>query len=109
MALPQPAPAPDRSARDRLDSWKEIAAYLRRGERTVRRWEQTEALPVHRHPHQKQASVYAFRAELDAWLQNRGNRLEQPGEVTPQAPVRRTRARRWLVVATVVVALAAAV
>src|SRR6266478_8074277 len=27
---------------DRLDSWKEIAAYLRRDERTVRRWEELE-------------------------------------------------------------------
>ena len=52
---------------DRLDSWKEIAAYLRRDERTVRRWERSEGLPVHRHVHQKQSSVYAFRAELDAW------------------------------------------
>jgi hypothetical protein len=26
-------------AADRLDSWKEIAAYLKRDERTVRRWE----------------------------------------------------------------------
>jgi len=62
-------------ADDRLDSWKEIAAHLRRGERTVRRWEQTEGLPVYRHSHQKQSTVYAFRSELTAWLENRGNHL----------------------------------
>src|SRR4051812_19067399 len=59
------------AADDHLDSWKEIAAYLRRSERTVRRWEQTEGLPVYRHSHQKGSSVYAFRSELTVWLKNR--------------------------------------
>ena len=54
---------------DRLDSWKEIAAYLNRSVRTVRRWEATEGLPVHRHMHRSQGSVYAFRSEIDAWRQ----------------------------------------
>jgi TolB-like protein len=51
---------------DRLDSWKEIAAYLRHSERTVRRW-QEEGLPVHRHAHNKRAGVYAYKPEVDAW------------------------------------------
>ncbi len=41
------------SAWDRLDSWKEIAAYLRRSIRCVQRWERTEGLPVLRHQHAK--------------------------------------------------------
>jgi TolB-like protein len=52
---------------DRLDSWKEIAAYVRRGVRTVRRWETEEGLPVHRHVHRALGSVYAFKSEIDAW------------------------------------------
>lgn len=52
---------------DRLDSWKEIAAYLGRTEKTARRWEQHEGLPVHRLQHAERGSVYAFRYELDAW------------------------------------------
>lgn len=52
----------------RLDSWKEIAAYLGRGERTVKRWESERALPVHRLPGGGRGSVYAFTAELDEWL-----------------------------------------
>ncbi|MCU1257033.1 MAG: repeat-containing protein, partial [Candidatus Angelobacter sp.] len=36
---------------DRLDSWKEIASYLRRDVRTVQRWEKKEGLPVYRHLH----------------------------------------------------------
>src|SRR6185436_10631484 len=43
----------------RLDSWKEIAAYLTRDVATVRRWEKREALPVHRHLHEKLGSVFA--------------------------------------------------
>jgi len=34
---------------DRLDSWKEIVAYLRRHIRTVQRWEKKEGLSVYRH------------------------------------------------------------
>ena len=37
-----------RAAGTRLDSWKEIAAYLKRHVTTVRRWEKHEGLPVHR-------------------------------------------------------------
>lgn len=50
-----------------LESWKQIAAYLDRSERTVRRWEATEGLPVHRREHEKQDTVFAFRHEIEAW------------------------------------------
>jgi TolB-like protein/Tfp pilus assembly protein PilF len=52
---------------DRLESWKEIASYLKRDVRTVQRWEKKEGLPVHRHVHEKLGSVYAYKSELDAW------------------------------------------
>lgn len=61
----------------RLDSWKEIANYLKRGARTVQRWEREEGLPVHRLRHDKLGSVYAFRSELDAWWESRHERLDQ--------------------------------
>jgi len=63
------------SAGDRLDSWKEIAAYLKRSVRTVRRWEAEQALPVHRHMHQSAGTVYAFKADLDAWWTSRAVEL----------------------------------
>ena len=50
-----------------LESWKQIAAYLERSERTVRRWEATEKLPVHRREHEKQDTVFAYKHEIDAW------------------------------------------
>jgi phage terminase Nu1 subunit (DNA packaging protein) len=54
-----------------LDSWKEIAAFLRRGVRTVQRWETTEGLPVRRHGHMKRGSVYAMRSEVALWIRTR--------------------------------------
>ena len=73
MAEPlRPIPLPRQSeVKDRLESWKEIAAYLGREVRTVQGWEKNEGLPVHRHQHARQGSVYAFRAELDAWRESR--------------------------------------
>ena len=53
---------------NRLDSWKAIATYLERDVRTVQRWERLQALPVHRIPGGPKAGVYAFRSELDIWL-----------------------------------------
>jgi TolB-like protein len=61
----------NRSDSDCLDSWKEIATYLNRDVTTVQRWEKREGMPVHRHLHDRQGSVYASRAELDAWVRGR--------------------------------------
>src|SRR5262245_44780546 len=61
-----PKAAPPNPPDDRLDSWKEIAAHLRRDESTVRRWEK-DGLPVHRHHHKFRAAVFAYKSELDAW------------------------------------------
>lgn len=57
--------------RRRLDSWKEIAEYLRRGVTTVQRWEREEGLPVHRHLHHAGGSVFAFADDLDTWRESR--------------------------------------
>jgi Tol biopolymer transport system component len=86
---------PVRPLQDRLDSWKEIAAYLNRDVTTVQRWEKREGMPVHRHLHDRMGSVYAFRAELDAWalsrnlpaMQERGNDAASPNiPATPPYP-----------------------
>jgi TolB-like protein len=60
--------------RDRLESWKEIAAHLRRDVRTLQRWEAEEGLPARRHLHKKRGTVYAYRSELEAWLESRASR-----------------------------------
>jgi len=52
--------------RQRLDSWKEIAGFFGRDERTVSRWEKELGLPVHRLPGTK-GRVYAYTDELAGW------------------------------------------
>ena len=42
-------PPVEKTPEKRLDSWKEIAAYLKRDVTTVQRWEKREGMPVHRH------------------------------------------------------------
>ena len=73
-----PAPRSDELRAGRLDSWKEIAAYLGRGIRTVQRWEREEGLPVHRLAHEKRGSIYARREELAAWWESRRLTLATP-------------------------------
>ena len=51
-----------------LSSWKEIAAFLGKGVRTVQRWESCLGLPVHR-PGGDHGGVLAYPAEIDAWCQ----------------------------------------
>ena len=80
-----PAASPP-SPSDRLDSWKEIAGYLRRDVTTVQRWEKREAMPVHRHLHDRLGSVYAFRSELDAWARTRSPALVQGELAEREAP-----------------------
>jgi Tol biopolymer transport system component len=74
----RPTPGSDESLASRLDSWKEIAAYLGRGIRTVQRWEREEGLPVHRLAHEKRGSIYARREELAAWWESRRLTLAAP-------------------------------
>lgn len=59
-------------AHGRLDSWKEIADYLKRDVRTVIRWEKEKRLPVHRVPGGKRQAVFAYPHEIDIWLGSQG-------------------------------------
>src|SRR5277367_3203381 len=54
-----------------LESWKQIAGYLDRSERTARRWEANEGLPVHRREHERQDTVFAYKHEIEAWSRRR--------------------------------------
>src|SRR5574341_2328197 len=92
MADTSPGPAEKATVADRLDSWKEIAAYLRRGLATVQRWEKQEGLPVHRHLHGKLGSVWARKSEIDAWWGERRPQLEgSPGSAAADSPLGRLR------------------
>ena len=101
-------------ADDRLDSWKEIAAYLRRDITTVQRWEKREGMPVRRHLHDKLGSVFAFRSELDAWARSRnlggatepedsGAEAHATGVVAPSPQRVASRARVWTTATAILV------
>lgn len=78
-ASPHQASQPD-AAHERLESWKEIASYLKRDVRTVQRWEQSKNLPIHRLPG-KHGAVYARKSELEIW--RKGEKPESPGQTRP--------------------------
>lgn len=92
----------------RLNSWKEIAAYLDRDVRTVMRWEKRHALPVHRvPPGGKGRSVFAYPHELNAWLE--GGAADPAGAEAPdrkEAAPRRTSVLLWVGLAALAVAAA---
>jgi hypothetical protein len=68
---PSPPTAGAEAMDIRLDSWKEIAAYLGRSARCAQRWEKSLGLPVHRIKHAKGCTVYAYVTELDGWRRSR--------------------------------------
>lgn len=80
---------------ERLDSWKAIAAYLRRDERTVRRWEREQGLPVRRLPGGRGVSVFAYVSEIEAWLKQ----AREPGTPDVPQPPRRVWRLPWIAAA----------
>lgn len=54
-------------AHERLNGWKDIAAFLGKSVRTVQRWEQEYGLPVHRQGADGEL-IFAYRDELEAWV-----------------------------------------
>jgi len=64
--------------RRRLDSWKEIVAYLKKSEKTCRLWERKFGLPVRRIADSPKARVFAYADEINRWLQEI---LEQQADV----------------------------
>jgi TolB-like protein/Tfp pilus assembly protein PilF len=109
---------PQKPGEARLDSWKDIAAYLKRSVSTVQRWERQEGLPVHRLQHSKLGSLYAYPSELDAWWNDRRLTLERepqdddpgpavPDPVAPEEASPRSRPRWALTAAALGVALLA--
>jgi tetratricopeptide (TPR) repeat protein len=58
--------------RTRIESWKEIASFFGRDERTVKRWEKSRRLPVRRLPGSK-SGVFAYSDELLHWLDSRSS------------------------------------
>ena len=89
----------------RLDSWKEIAAFFGRDERTVRRWAADRALPVHRMPSASKGRVFAFETELRQWLatsteKSPASQLKEdlpPDTPREASPVNTSYGKKWLI------------
>ncbi|HZZ38045.1 MAG TPA: hypothetical protein VFE06_02865 [Acidobacteriaceae bacterium] len=65
-----------------LTSWKEIAAYLGKGVRTVQRWEIDFGLPVRRPTGSDKSAVLARTRDLDAWVAMRCSPRALPDKTT---------------------------
>ena len=90
------AASSDPLQKKRLDSWKEIAAFFARAERTVKRWEAERGLPVHRVPGGARSAVFAYSDELTDWLKGPGREPDSyrspddPGQPPARAVASRT-------------------
>jgi hypothetical protein len=51
-----------------FSGWKDIAKYLRKGVRSVQRYERELALPIHRPGGKSRGPVIGTKAELDGWV-----------------------------------------
>ena len=81
---------PSETRGERLESWKKIAAYLRRDVRTVQRWEQSNGLPVHRHQRAQRAIPYAYAKN---WTHGGpASRISRRARHRPQGPGHRAAA-----------------
>lgn len=87
----------------RLRGWKEIGRWFGVDERTVKRWEISRGLPVHRMPGEPRAPVFAYVDELTAWAANGRQGAPTTDAPPPAAPPR----RRWPALALLAVALLA--
>ena len=73
------------TAVERIDGWKDIASYLGRDVSTAIRWEKLNRLPIHRMPGGQRHGVFAWRHEIDEWLQGGQNDSnEHNNSVTPE-------------------------
>ncbi|WP_446742713.1 tetratricopeptide repeat protein [Silvibacterium acidisoli] len=82
-------PIPPSIDGEKLESWKEIAAFFRREVRTVQLWEKREGLPVRRQLHNKIGSIFAYRTDLERWWRERLHSDEARPQVAEKAILQR--------------------
>ena len=82
-----------------LESWKGIADYLKRSEKTCRRLEKELGLPIHRLEDSPKARVFAYKDEIDLWL-------EKTQHSEKKIFLRKSRLKKLLIPALVIIILA---
>jgi len=93
--------------RDRLHSWKDIAAFIKCEPRTAQRYENTRALPVHRLPGGGVTKVFAYVTELQAWLDSNQQLLPEKPAAPVSNPPQQSLSRRTAILITAAVLLLA--
>jgi hypothetical protein len=68
-----------------LSSWKDIAAYLGKGVRTVQRWEREVGLPVSRPQNTHKSTVLTSTDKLDRWVATKWAQRPSRRESPPNA------------------------
>lgn len=68
-----------------LSGWKDIANHLRKGVRTVQRYEREAGLPIRRLTRKSRGAVTATNIDLDGWVSDRPARIHSTLEFTPVA------------------------
>ena len=86
--------------KNRLDTWKEISAYLGCEIRTAIRWEKKLGLPIHRMEGTPKPRVFAYKNEFDEWLSKHLNVSRASA-----AEKRKKRYRKYLITAAASVLL----
>ena len=79
--------SPELRGVERLDGWGEIASFLSRGIRTVRRWEKDSGLPVRRLFRHQRSRVHAYRKELSLWVERQEGRPSRPSDLESELRV----------------------
>src|SRR5215472_1427854 len=59
-----------------LQSWKQIADYVGRTERTLQRWEREFGFPVHRPAGKPRSAVMALAKEIHEWTRGKPSLLQ---------------------------------
>jgi tetratricopeptide (TPR) repeat protein len=70
----------------RLETWKEVAGFFGRDERTVKRWEAERGLPIHRLPGAARSRIYAEVRELELWMKGAAGPSEEEPDAPAEAP-----------------------
>lgn len=75
-----------------LQSWKQIAEYVGRTERTLQRWEREFGFPVHRPSGKSRSAVMALAEEIQQWARGKPS-LDQIRHTTRLSQAKRVRHR----------------
>jgi TolB-like protein len=92
------------SERRILESWKAIAAYLGRTEKTCRNWEHELGLSVHRLENSARARVFAYGDELDRWREEKFQAGAFP--MAEGRSGKRGKSRSWIIPAAALAVMA---